>query len=97
MKFQQVGVSTDPLNSNDWFYIPFGDNDANRVKMQQILIQGSFEGCIVELYWYYTTSWYVDRRIHTVGYTIGSTGAQKVMFYTAAEKSLLYNDENYIP
>ena len=96
-KFQQVGVTTDPLNSNDWFYIPFGDNDANRYKMQQILIQGSFEGCIVELYWYYTTAWYVDRRIHTVGYTISSTGAQKVMFYTAAEKSLLYNNDNYIP
>ena len=66
--------------------------------MQQYLIQGSFEGCIVELYWYYTSSWYIDRRIHTVGYTIDSTtGAQKVMFYTAAEKSLSYNNENYIP
>lgn len=97
-KFQQIGRTDDSLNNNDWFYFSFGDNDANRYKMQQTLIQGSFEGCIVELYWYYTTAWYLDRRVWTVDYTIDSTtGAQKVMFYKAKEKSLLKNTDTYIP
>jgi len=98
-KFQQIGRTDDPINNNDWFYFPFGDNDANRYQMQQIFVQGSFEGCIVNIYWYYASAqWNLYRQILNVDTVIDpDTGAQRVMWNTVKAKSLVKNDDSLIP
>ena len=69
-----------------------GDNDALRSEMQQILVEGSFEGCLVNLYFYQNaTSWYLDRQIMTVSTVIDpTTSAQRVMWNTVKELSLSF-------
>lgn len=99
-KFQQIGEDLgDSTNLDDWYYFGFEDNDANRYKMQQVLIQGSFEGCINQIYWYLnSSSWYFYRRLYTVDIIVDSdTGAQSTQFNLKKHKSLLLNSQAYIP
>ena len=67
--------------------------------MRQIFVQGSFEGCIVQAYWYKNSgSWYLDRQVLTVDTVIDpDTGLQRVMWHTQKSKSLVLNDESLIP
>ena len=100
-KMQQIGITTDTTNNDDWFYFEFGNNDANRYKMQQTFIQGSFEGCINQIYWYYSSSnqWRFYRRLFTIDTVIDSTtGASATTFNKKAESDVVYNtDQTLIP
>lgn len=98
-KFQQIGRDDDSINNSDWYYFPFGDNDSNRYQMQQIFVQGSFEGCIVQVYWYYASAqWNLYRQVLTVDTVIDpTTAAQKVMWHTQKAVSLVKNDQSLIP
>lgn len=98
-KFQQIGRDSDSINNEDWFYFPFIDNDANRYQMRQIFVQGSFEGCIVQAYYYENSgTWYLDRQVLTVDTVIDpDTGLQRVMWHTQKQKSLALSDDSLIP
>lgn len=67
--------------------------------MQQIFVQGSFEGCIVQVYWYYASAqWNLYRQVLTVDTVISpTTAAQKVMWHTQKAVSLVKNDQSLIP
>lgn len=90
-KFQQIGRTGDSINNDDWFYFPFGVNDANRVDMQQVFVQGSFEGCINQIYYFYDGSnWKLYRQVLTVDTVIDpDTLAQRVMWHL--QKGISFN------
>lgn len=58
--------------------------------MQQILVQGSFEGCLVQLYYYYdAASWHMERQVLTVDTIVDPTSeAQRVTYNTKKSLSL---------
>ena len=61
---------------------------------------GSFEGCIVQAYWYEDSGqWYLDRRVMTVDTVIDpDTETQRGMWHTVKEKSIAVNSaDQYIP
>ena len=97
---QQIGRDEDSTNEDDWFYFTYGDNDANRVEMQQIFVQGSFEGCINQIYYYEDSSnvWHMYRRLFTIDTVIESTSlASATTFNNYAEADLTTPSEDIIP
>jgi cysteine-rich repeat protein len=98
-KFQQIGRSGDSVNNDDWFYIPMGDNDGNRAEMQQIMLMGSYEGCIVQAHFYEVgSSWFLQRQVMTVDTIVDATSeAQRVTWNTKKSLSLAFTNEYLIP
>ena len=53
-KVQQIGtVPADSSNTNEFFKFPLEGNSANQDQNKEHLVTGSYEGCIVDLYFYY--------------------------------------------
>jgi cysteine-rich repeat protein len=98
-KFQQIGLTTDALNNDDWFYFPMSGTNTVRGQMQQYFVQGSFEGCLVQIYYYEEASvWYANRQVFAVDPIVSSTTfAQKTEFNLKKELSIAITDESIIP
>jgi cysteine-rich repeat protein len=98
-KFQQIGLTTDSLNNDDWYYFPMSGTNTLRGQMQQYFVQGSFEGCIVQIYYYEEASvWYANRQVFAVDPIVSSTTfAQKTQFNLKKELSISITDESIIP
>jgi cysteine-rich repeat protein len=98
-KFQQIGLTTDALNNDDWYYFPMSGTNTVRGQMQQYFVQGSFEGCLVQIYYYEEASvWYANRQVFAVDPIVSSTTfAQKTEFNLKKELSISITDESIIP
>lgn len=70
-----------------------------RGQMQQYFVQGSFEGCLLQIYYYKEgAQWYANRQVFAVDPIVSSTTfAQKTEFNLKKEVNIAITDQSIIP